>query len=127
MKQSTNQRRFRGLCQRALLCAAVLAFCGSSQGLTLYRDTFQSYPVQNPAPNPLTNGPAGGQWYYVDDNGVTTVNEHRIWDSTTVGAGLNSRVWVTLTNNARLTNAISLSQPPRRRHAHTETRLHGGR
>lgn len=95
-----------------LLCSVLSIWCSSSLALTLYRDSFQSYPVQNPAPNPLTNGPAGGQWYYVDPDSTTTANEHRIWDSTTVGSGLNSRVWVSVTNNARLTNAISLSLLP---------------
>jgi len=97
MKNSTSNRRdchFRGLSKAMLLSLLLAVWCSSSTALTLYRDDFQSYPVQNPAPNPLTNGPVGGQWYYVDPDAALTANEHRIWDSTTVGAGLNSRVWI---------------------------------
>ncbi len=115
MKNQTSicqARRFCALSKAILLWSLLAACCSSSMALTLYRDDFQSYPVQNPAPSPLTNGPAGGQWYYVDPDATFTANEHRIWDSTTVGAGLNSRVWITLTNNARLTNALSLNLLP---------------
>jgi hypothetical protein len=81
--------------------------------ITLYSDDFQSYPVQNPAPNPLTNGPANGQWYFVDPTPPMTANKHRIYDSSlTVGGGLNSRCWISMTNNARLTNAITITSLP---------------
>ena len=79
--------------------------------ITLYSDSFESYPVQNPAPNPLTNGPAGGQWVFVDPVAPFTASEHRILDAT-AGSGFNSRVWASSTNNARLTNAISVSVLP---------------
>jgi|GEM_PF-1409192 len=83
---------------------------------TLYYDDFQSYPVQNPAPNPLTNGPAGGQWIYVDPVPPLTAGEHQIFehlgDVSTTGAGFYSRVWASATDNARLTNAIRVSALP---------------
>jgi hypothetical protein len=88
----------------------------SSASITLYYDDFQSYPIQNPAPNPLTNGPAGGQWFYVDPVPPLTAGEHQILehlgDVTTTGAGFYSRVWASATDNARLTNAISVSALP---------------
>ena len=108
----TSGTRARGVFSILLVCSLLTMWCSSTLALTLYLDNFQSYPVQDPAPNPLTNGPAGGQWFFVDPAGPTTSLEHRIWDSTTSGSGLNSRVWATLTNNARLTNAISLSKLP---------------
>jgi hypothetical protein len=91
----------------------VLALISQSAlaSITLFSDNFQSYPVQNPAPNPLTNGPAGGQWYFVDPTPPMTVNKHRVLDGVT-GAGLDSRYWESMTNNARLTNAITISALP---------------
>lgn len=81
--------------------------------VTLYYDGFQSYPATNFAPNPLTNGPAGGQWYYADPVPPMTVGEHQILNSaSSTGSGLNSRVWGSGTNNAKLTNAISLAALP---------------
>ncbi|MBA4149116.1 MAG: immunoglobulin domain-containing protein [Verrucomicrobia bacterium] len=89
---------------------------------TVYRDTFQSYPVQAPAPNPLTNGPAGGQWFYVDPTPPTIGNnEHRIFDSGTGGSGLQSRVWISTGNDAKLTNAISIPTLPAGTNVHTFT------
>ena len=91
-----------------LMLASLPAARGS---ITLYSDSFESYPVQNPAPNPLTNGPAGGQWFFVDPVPPLTASEHRIL-AATAGSGFNSRVWASSTNNARLTNAISVSVLP---------------
>ena len=97
----------------AMLALSVQTSLGS---ITLYYDDFQSYPIQNPAPNPLTNGPAGGQWFYVDPVPPLTAGEHQILehlgDVTTTGAGFYSRVWASATDNARLTNAISVSALP---------------
>jgi len=93
----------------AMLALSVQTSFGS---ITLYYDDFQSYPVQNPAPNPLTNGPAGGQWFFVDPIPPLTALEHQILDAPSAGAGIYSRVWASATNNARLTNAISISALP---------------
>lgn len=80
---------------------------------TLYHDDFESYQAQNPAPNPLTNGPAGGEWFFVDPNPPTiATNEHQILNASSLGAGFYSRVWSSLTNNGQLTNAISLTALP---------------
>jgi len=99
-----------------LTAAVALAACLLGQAafgsIKLYSDDFQSYPVQNPAPNPLTNGPAGGQWYFVDPTPPMTANKHRTFDSTVTGSGLNSRCWISLTNDARLTNEIAISALP---------------
>ena len=75
----------------------------------IYSDDFQAYPTANPAPNPLTNGPAGGTWYFVDPSPPTiAANEHRIYDAGTSGSALQSRCWISSANNARITNAISI-------------------
>ena len=96
-----------------MLALSVQTSLGS---ITLYYDDFQSYPIQNPAPNPLTNGPAGGQWFYVDPVPPLTAGDHQILehlgDVTTTGAGFYSRVWASATDNAQLTNAISVSALP---------------
>jgi hypothetical protein len=110
-------RRIHGfLSCLALGAMLALSVQTSSASITLYYDDFQSYPIQNPAPNPLTNGPAGGQWFYVDPVPPLTAGEHQILehlgDVTTTGAGLYSRVWASATDNARLTNAISVSALP---------------
>ena len=115
-----NQKNIpnRGALRAHFLLIAAVAFTACLFGhaafgsITLYSDDFQSYPVQNPAPNPLTNGPAGGQWYFVDPTPPMTANKHRIFDSTVTGSGLNSRCWISLTNNAQLTNGISISALP---------------
>ncbi len=79
------------------------------QAGVVYSDDFQNYPIQNPAPNPLTNGPAGGEWYYADPTPPTLANnEHRIYDSGTGGSGLQSRVWISNANGATITNAIAI-------------------
>jgi hypothetical protein len=103
---------------RPLACLAVgalLVLNGPSSfgSITLYSDSFESYPAQNPAPSPLTNGPAGGQWFFVPPVPLPiTTNEQQIIDASLGGSGFNSRVWASLTNNARLTNAISVSALP---------------
>lgn len=79
----------------------------------VYNDTFETYPALNPAPNPLTNGPSGGQWFYVDPTPPAIgANEHRIFDAGTGGSALQSRVWVSNHDNATITNAISLPALP---------------
>jgi hypothetical protein len=110
------QKTLRGV---SLIIALIASNAQSSFGATtLYYDDFESYPVQNPAPNPLTNGPAGGEWFFVDPIEPITPLEHRIFDSTALGSALYSRVWATLTNNARLTNAISLDALPPGNHTY---------
>ncbi len=85
--------------------------CGTSaRALTLYYDNFQSYPLQDPSPNPLTNGPAGGQWCFVNPYPLLLQGEHYVWNATAIGCGFNSHLWATKTNLSRLTNAISLSK-----------------
>lgn len=87
----------------AMLCAT------GTKGDIIYHDNFQTYPVQNPAPNPLTNGPAGGQWFFVDPTPPTiSNNEHRIFNSGTGGSALQSRVWISTANGATITNAITV-------------------
>jgi len=90
-----------------MLCAA------GAQGGIIYSDSFQTYPVQSPAPNPLTNGPAGGQWWFVDPTPPTIgANEHRIFDSGTGGSALQTRCWISSADNAKITNAITLPALP---------------
>ena len=96
----------------ALGVILALSVQSSFGSITLYYDTFESYPVQNPAPNPLTNGPAGGQWFFVDPYPPMTANKHVIVMASSAGAGLYSKVWASETNNAQLTNAISISALP---------------
>lgn len=105
MKTNTLTKAFAGI---------LLAACGvlTSHAVLLYQDTFESYPNANPAPNPLTNGPAGGRWFYVDPNGTLTQNEHRTYGPSTGGSALNSRVWISNGDNSRLTNAITISALP---------------
>lgn len=75
----------------------------------IYSDDFQNYATANPAPNPLTNGPAGGTWYFVDPSPPTiAANEHRIYDAGTGGSALQSRCWISSANNTRITNAITI-------------------
>ncbi|MDB6058870.1 MAG: outer rane adhesin like protein [Verrucomicrobiales bacterium] len=111
------------VCRFLKRLAVVVLIASSAQtfaATTLYFDDFESYPAQNPAPNPLTNGPAGGQWVFVDPSPATLVaNEHQILNATAVGAGFYSRVWACLTNNGRLTNAISLATLPPGTNVHT--------
>lgn len=95
-----------------LAAFAALTPCALQSSL-IYNDTFESYPAQNPAPNPLTNGPAGGQWFYVDPTPPTIgANEHRIFDSGAAGSALQSRVWVSNHDNATLTNVITIPALP---------------
>lgn len=98
----------------AQLLAAVTALSPCAlQSSLVYNDPFESYPAQNPAPSPLTNGPAGGQWFYVDPTPPSIgANEHRIFDSGTGGSALQSRVWVSNHDNATLTNAITIPALP---------------
>ena len=101
-------------CRLTLLLLALLAGWPAPAAVTLYTDNFQSYPVQNPAPSPLTNGPAGGQWYFVNPipaHGITA-DEHRIYQSTTGGSGCNSLGWISDTNNAGLSNGIAVTTLP---------------
>lgn len=103
--------------KRTLPLIASLLVLGSTPKVfavqTIYADNFQSYPAANPAPNPLTNGPAGGQWFFVDPTPTGLVaGEHRIYDAPTGGAGLNSRCWACNVNDGRLTNAITITNLP---------------
>jgi hypothetical protein len=74
---------------------------------TLYLDDFESYPTQNPAPNPLIGSPVGGTWYFVDPAPPLAAGDHI---TTASGSITNSRGWASTTANARLTNAISLAK-----------------
>ena len=113
MKNSPSARRLSVhsyfLSMLVLLLVAVPVARGAT---TLYYDSFESYPVANPAPTPLTNGPAGGQWFFLDPVPPLTALENQILNASGVGAGFFSRVWASATNNARLTNAISVSTLP---------------
>lgn len=106
MMKARNATR-PGLIALAALCAVC------AHGGVIYTDTFQDYPAQSPAPSPLTNGPAGGQWFYVDPTPPTIgANEHRIFNATAGGSGLNSRCWVSSHNDAKITNAIAIPALP---------------
>lgn len=98
---------------RMLALAAGMLCAAGAQGGIIYSDSFQTYPVQSPAPNPLTNGPAGGQWWFVDPTPPTIgANEHRIFDSGTGGSALQTRCWISSADNAKITNAITLPALP---------------
>ncbi len=115
MKYMTHRPCRVSVLLSGLAVGALLAL-GASRALaslTIYSDSFESYPVQNPAPSPLTNGPAGGQWFFVAPIPLPiTFNEQQILNNGSLGAGFYSKVWASLTNNARLTNAISVSVLP---------------
>lgn len=108
--------RFLNLCCFPSAAFAVMLLLTSVPiahgAITLYSDSFETYPAASTAPNPLTNGPAGGQWYFVDPVDPLTASEHQILNVGSAGAGFYSRVWASTTNNARLTNAISVSALP---------------
>lgn len=98
---------------KKLAMLLLVALAVNSKAGPLYIDDFQAYPAANPAPNPLTNAPAGGQWWYLDPTPTSLgQNEHRIYDSGTGGGALQSRVWISNADNAAITNAISISTLP---------------
>ena len=111
-KTSSSRPQNAVICFLAMLVLILTGVPVARGAITLYSDNFESYPIQNPAPNPLTNGPAGGQWFYVDPVPPLTAGEHQILKASSAGAGIYSRVWASATNNARLTNAISVSSLP---------------
>lgn len=107
---------------RLLAISAGVLFTAGAQAGIIYNDSFQTYPVQSPAPNPLTNGPAGGQWWFVDPTPPTIgANEHRIFDSGTGGSALQSRCWISSADNAKITNAITIPALPSGPGPHTFT------
>lgn len=103
MKTPNKMKSAGAVALLAMLCATGV------RGSFIYNDTFQSYPVASPAPNPLVGGPAGGTWYFVDPTPPTiAANDHRIFDSGTGGSALRSRVWISTANSGTITNAISI-------------------
>lgn len=107
----------------AVLTVALSCLCLSqARAGSIFTDNFETYPVQSPAPNPLTNGPAGGQWWFADPTPPTIgANEHRIYISGTGGSALQSRCWISNTDQAGITNAITIPALPTGSSTHTFT------